>query len=76
MQDYENLHTFMENKNWFRKITGSAGESTLPHAMYQGSSENGALSIASALKKGIEANVWNRAVVLVISAQTWGMAPA
>lgn len=75
-QDYDNLHAYMEKNNWYRKIMGSAGESTLPHAMYQGSSENGALSIASALKKGIEANVWTRAIVLVISAQTWGMDPA
>ena len=75
-QDYDNLHAYMEAKNWYRKIMGSAGESTLPHAMYQGNSENGTLSIAGALKDGIEANVWTRAVVFVISAQTWGMAPA
>jgi hypothetical protein len=75
-QDYDNLHAYMETNNWYRKIVGSAGESTLPHAMYQGNSENGASSIASALKNGIEANVWTRPVVLVISAQTWGMAPA
>ena len=75
-QDYDNLHAYMEKNNWYRKIIGSAGESTLPHAMYQGSSENGASSIAVALKKGVEANVWTRAIVLVISAQAWGMDPA
>jgi len=31
-QDYENLHTYMENNNWHRKIQGTAGESILPHA--------------------------------------------
>lgn len=75
-QDYDNLHTYMESKNWYRKIMGSAGESTLPHAMYQGNSDNEAFSIARALKDGIEANVWTRTIVLVISAQTWGMSPA
>lgn len=75
-QDYDNLHAYMEKNNWYRKIIGSAGESTLPHAMYQGSSENSASSIATALKKGIEANVWTRAIALVISAQAWGMDPA
>jgi hypothetical protein len=75
-QDYDNLHAYMEVKNWHRKITGTVGESTLPHAMYQGSSDNDPLSIASALKKGIEAQVWTRAIVLVIAAQAWGMDPA
>jgi hypothetical protein len=75
MQDYENLHTFMENKKWYRTITGTAGVSMLPHAMYQGNSENDVSSIASALKTGIEANVWTRAIVLIISAQTWAMIP-
>lgn len=75
-QDYDNLHAYMETMNWYRKIIGSAGESTLPHAMYQGNSEKDTSSIAAALKDGIEANVWTRAIVLVISAQTWGMAPA
>jgi hypothetical protein len=75
-QDYDNLHAYMEKNNWYRQINGSAGESDLPHAMYQGSSENSASSIASALKKGVEANVWTRAIVLVISAQDWGLDPA
>jgi hypothetical protein len=74
-QDYENLHAYMEGKNWYRKITGTAGESTLPHAMYQGDSENPVSSVAGALKKGIEADVWSRAVVLVISAQNWAIDP-
>jgi len=72
----DNLHAYMEKNNWYRQINGSAGESDLPHAMYQGSSENSASSIASALEEGVEANVWTRAIVLVISAQDWGLDPA
>ena len=75
-QDYENLHAYMEKNNWPRKITGSRGESTLPHAMYQGNSETDAASIANALRTGIEAYVWTHAIVLVIAAQTWAMNPA
>ena len=75
-QDYDNLHAYMERNNWHRKIIGSAGLSTLPHAMYQGNSENDALAIAAALKNGVEASVWTRAIVLVISSQTWAMDPA
>ena len=75
-QDYDNLHAYMENNNWYRRINGLAGGSALPHAMYQGTSENSATSIASALKKGVEANVWTRAIVLVVPAQAWGLDPA
>jgi len=75
-QDYENLHTYMEKNRWYRKIQGTAGESTLPHAMYHGNSENSIATITSALRKGIEANVWTQAIVLIISAQTWSMEPA
>ena len=75
-QDYDNLHAYMEKNNWYRRIRGSAGESALPHAMYQGNSEAASLAVASALKAGLEANVWTRAIVLVISAQEWGMAAA
>jgi len=75
-QDYDNLHAYMEKNNWFRKIEGTAGESTLPHAMYHGNSENNVSAIASSLRKGIQANVWTQAVVLIISAQTWSLDPA
>lgn len=74
--DYDNLHAYMEKNNWYRKIAGTAGVSTLPHAMYQGDSEAAASSVAAALKAGIEANVWTRVIVLVIAAQTWAMNPA
>ena len=50
-QDYENLHAYMEKNNWFRKIQGTAGESSLPHAMYHGNSENNLSVITSALRK-------------------------
>jgi hypothetical protein len=75
-QDYENLHSYMAKNHWSRKIQGTAGESALPHAMYQGKSETDITSITSALRKGIEANVWTQAIVLIISAQTWSMEPA
>ena len=75
-QDYENLHAYMEKNNWYRNIRGKAGESSLPHAMYHGNSENSISAIASALRTGIEESVWTKAIVLVISAQTWSMEPA
>jgi hypothetical protein len=54
-QDYENLHAYMENKNWHRTIQGTAGQSSLPHAMYHGQSDTGISDISSALRNGIEA---------------------
>lgn len=75
-QDYENLHAYMENKNWYRTIQGTAGESSLPHAMYHGDSDTGISEITSALRNGIEANVWSQAIVLVMSTQNWSMSPA
>jgi hypothetical protein len=70
-QDYENLHAYMEKNHWYRKIQGTAGESTLPHAMYQGNSENDISTITNALRKGIETNVWTQAIVLEAVAQPW-----
>jgi len=75
-QDYENLHAYMEKNNWYRKIQGTAGESTLPHAMYHGNSDNEISGIVSSLRKAIEAKVWTQAVVLIVSAETWSMEPA
>lgn len=75
-QDYENLHAYMENNNWHRNIEGTAGQSVLPHAMYQGNSDKDISGVTSALRKGIQTNVWTQAVVLIIAAQTWSMEPA
>jgi hypothetical protein len=75
-QDYENLHAYMKNKNWYRTIQGTAGESSLPHAMYHGDSDTGISEITSALRSGIEAKVWSQAIVLVMSTQNWSMSPA
>jgi len=75
-QNYENLHAFMEKNNWYRKIRGTAGESSLPHTMYHGNSESNISEITSALRKGILASVWTEAIVLIVSAQTWSMEPA
>jgi hypothetical protein len=75
-QDYDDLHPYMEKNNWLRKIRGTARESALPHTMYHGNFENDISTIASALRKGIEANVWSQAIVLIISAETWSMDPA
>jgi hypothetical protein len=66
----------MEANNWHRKILGSAGESALPHAMYQGNSDNELSAITTALREGIEASVWTPAIVLIISANNWAMEPA
>jgi hypothetical protein len=75
-QDYENLHAYMEKKNWHRTIEGTAGQSSLPHAMYQGHSDTGISELTGALRNGIEANVWSQAIVLVMSTQNWSMSPA
>ena len=75
-QDYENLHSYMEKNNWFRKIQGTAGESSLPHAMYHGNSEKEISVLTAALRKGIQASVWTQAVVLIITAQSWSLDPA
>jgi len=75
-QDYENLHAYMEKNNWYRKIQGTAGESLLPHAMYQGNSDKVLPAITAALRKGIETNVWTNAIVLIISSNNWSMEPA
>jgi hypothetical protein len=75
-QDYDNLHAYMEQNNWYRKIQGTAGVSNLPHAVYQGNSENDPSTVTTALKKGIETNVWTNAIVLIISATKWAMNPA
>jgi hypothetical protein len=74
--DYNNLHAHMEARNWHRTIQHGAGTSTLPHAMYQGHSDNQILELANALREGIQANVWTSAVVLVISADNWALTPA
>jgi hypothetical protein len=57
-QDYDNLHAYMEKNNWYRKIQGTAGESSLPHAMYHGNSDEDISALTSALRKGIQASVW------------------
>lgn len=75
-QDYDNLHAYMESNNWYRTVRGTAGQSQLPHAMYQGNSDKEITSIASALRTGLEANVWSQAIVLVISSDNWSMSPA
>jgi len=75
-QDYENLHAYMEKNNWYRKIQGTAGESLLPHAMYQGNSDKVLPATTAALRKGIETNVCTNAIVLIISANNWSMEPA
>ena len=74
--DYDNLHSHMAGLNWYRRINGTAGESELPHAMYHGNSDKDIATLSGALRTGIEANVWTRAVVLVISGDNWSMAPA
>jgi hypothetical protein len=56
-QDYENLHAYMENNNWYRKIQGTAGESTLPHAIYRGNSDKDISRLTSALRNGIQTNI-------------------
>jgi len=75
-QDYQNLHAYMEGKNWYRAIHGTAGQSMLPHAMYQGTSDAEPAKIASALRSGIQTEVWTVAIVLVIHALNWAMDPA
>jgi hypothetical protein len=55
---------------------GTGGQSSLPHAMYHGHSDTGISEITSALRNGIEANVWSQAIVLIMSSENWSMSPA
>jgi hypothetical protein len=66
----------MEKKNWSRTITGANNGKvvtiSLPHAMYQGTSETGALDLAGALEKIIIAQVWTNPIVLAMAVTSWG----
>lgn len=75
-QVYDNLHAYMEANNWNRTIRGTRGVSTLPHATYHGNSDNQISAVSTALRNGIQKNVWTQAVVLVMSADNWAMDPA
>jgi hypothetical protein len=72
-QTYEKLHAYMKSQNWLQDITGSATIS-LPHGTYQAkfaSDEPDTLAIAKALRTYIEANIWTKAIVLVIRSAHW-----
>jgi hypothetical protein len=73
---YTTLHAYMRSQNWHQTITGSTATSNLPHAVYQGNSANDQpdlLSIATGIKAYIEANIWTRALVLVIRSADWAI---
>ena len=73
---YDSLHKVMETNGWSRYITGTAGTSTLPHAVYHGDSANPPVAIAKALRKVIQTEVWTVAVVLTMESSNWAMDPA
>ena len=71
---YNQLHAYMRSRGWLQTITGATATVNLPHATYQATftqdSPNLA-AIANALKAHIEANIWTRALVLVIRSVEW-----
>jgi hypothetical protein len=71
---YSRLHAFMESRNWLRTITGTTATVQLPHGTYQAVFSIDApdtMAIAQSLKRDIEANIWSRALVLVIRSAHW-----
>ena len=74
-EDYTKLHDHMLKNNWYRSISGSAGTSALPHAMYQGNATMDVSALTKALHDGIKGAVWTHPIVLVISSITWSMKP-
>jgi hypothetical protein len=71
---YKRLHQHMATLNYLPSIPSTAGSTALPHAMYQGSTTTAApdvSSIAGALRTGIEAKIWTKAIVLVMVVATW-----
>lgn len=77
---YQKLHQYMANLNWLTTISGTAGVAAqsmtvaLPHATYQAiynSPPTNLLDVANKLKSGIEANVWTKALILVIESLNW-----
>lgn len=71
---YEELHEYMKSRNWSQQITGSKNTVDLPHATYQGkftADEPNCSAVAKDLKEYIRANIWAKAIVLVIRSATW-----
>ncbi len=77
---YQQLHTFMEKKNWFRSLdarlaNGSTVSRNLPTATYTGITSTASLDLAAALSKEIGSSVWYRNTVLVMTtADSWAIA--
>lgn len=64
----------MQTLNWYAWIQGGSITTKLPHATYQATrpvSPPDLLVFALDLKKNIEANVWTRALVLVVESINW-----
>jgi hypothetical protein len=69
---YDELHTLMEGKHWHQHLPGLP-DSPMPHAMYQGtfSATPDLGKVSQSLKSAIEVDVWNNAIVLLISEADW-----
>jgi hypothetical protein len=71
---YNQLHAYMSSQNRHQTITGATRTVALPHATYQGifvTEQPDLASIANALKAHIEANIWTRALILIIRSVDW-----
>ena len=70
---YDNLHSYMKGWSW-SQLDGS--NRPLPHAMYQGHSDNHIGSIVKALRGDIQRTIWSDAIVFAVISGGWAMDPA
>lgn len=68
---YERLHAHMEKRNWYRLKDGRP----LPHAMYNGTTNNHIGTVCGAIRKEIESSIWSSAIVFVVEPNSWAMDP-
>jgi hypothetical protein len=75
---YEKLHTYMKSEQWSQHLPGYPAK-PMPHAMYQANYKTSPtlLTEAQLLRTYIEANIWTKAMVLLIEEANWAQtAPA
>jgi hypothetical protein len=69
---YQTLHQVMEGKGWRRTISGTAGTTPLPSAMYQGNYDGTPTDLSTAIHDQIVPSVWlGGSAVLVVQVANW-----
>lgn len=67
---YKDLHDLMELKGWKRTITGTAGETPLPSAMYQGEFNGTVSDLSAALHNKVVPNIWSGGSAVLVRVLT------